>query len=168
MPPGVGPSHSVILLLGHTRLSVVPAPSFPPPSFSLGNHLILSFSWLQGWVYDLGLANKSSPSPTSSDWLEDGQGAQAGGREIPQHFAGHAGREAHILSTGHALLAATLPLCGASLWNYLGKKRAKRRRTWTSFRPLGHPYNWNQPIPDLFSPINQCILFFFFSLSQLN
>lgn len=141
-------------------------PSDPPLPVQALEWLL--FSWLQGWVYDLGLANKSSPSPRSSDWFEDGQGAQAGGREIPWHFTGHAGREAHILSTGHALLVATLPLRGASLWNHLGKNRAKRRRTWTSFRPLGQPYNWNQPIPDLCSPINQCILFFFFSLSQLN
>lgn len=169
LPPGAGLSRSVTLLLGHTMLPVLLHPAFhhllsagKPSDPPLPVHALewLLFAWLQRWVYDLDLANQSSPSPTSSDWFKDNQGGPSRGQEVPWHFTGHAGREVSILSTGHELLAATLPLRGVSLWNHLGKSRAKRRRTWTSLRPLGQPYNWNQPMPDLFGSINECILFF--------
>lgn len=110
------------------QLSTTFLPSGKPSDPPLPVHAFewLLFAWLQGWVYDLGLTNQSSPSPTSNDWFKDSQGGPSRGQEVPWHFTGRAGREASILSTGHELLAATLPLRGASLWT-----------TWERAEPRG-------------------------------
>ena len=158
----------VTCLFENTMLSAVPAMWLFNHPFSLCE-TTWSFSLnLCTWVdfvslgpkcgYDSGLTNESIHSPRPGDGFKDGQVAHPEAMRRSGISAGYPGREANVFPLD-SLPAAILPLHRASSWDHLGKNRVKRRRMVTSFGPLGLPYNWNQPILEIFSHMNQHVLF---------
>lgn len=175
LPPGVDPSLSLLLssFLENTKHSAVPAFQHSATFFSSGEP---ANSPLPTYTQVGFISPSSKGGSMTQAWPLNLLELMIGSRMTrgPNQRQGDAmvfcwacwGR-CRLLFTKLELVAAILPIHGISLCNQLAKNKTKRRRIVTSFRPLRPPNSRKQPVPELFSLVNQ-YTFFFYSLNQLN